>query len=285
MSIEEYVRLYEYDRSVPLNPGISKFIEKGSYIAYKIYYDSVGGQRVPTIFTVCKYVSPPYPCILFLHGYGGRKEDVIPIADVLSARGYSLLSIDALYHGERSMPGKVLYSPDIDELKANVIQTIIDLRRAIDFLETRIEIDSGRIGYIGGSMGGIFGALLVGVESRVKAAVIIVGGGNIPLMIKTSRHYSVPPIRSRIETLGITYEQLEHILAPIDPINFIHLASPRPLQFHCGRYDDIVPAETQRQLAEKASEPKEVYWYDAGHGLPLEPMASRIIGFLDKYLK
>lgn len=282
--IEEYIKLYDYDRSIPLNPTISKLIEKDNYIAYKVYYDSINDQRVPAILTICRYGNPPYPCIVFLHGYGGRKEDVIPIADMISDKGFSLFSIDALYHGERSIPGKVLYSPDIDELKTNIIQTIIDLRRAVDFLETRVEVDSGRIGYIGGSMGGILGALFVSIEPRVKAAVIIVGGGNIPLMIKTSRHYSVPPIRARIERLGITYEQLEEILAPIDPINFVHLTSPRPIQFHCGRYDDIVPAETQRQLAEKAGEPKEVYWYDAGHGLPIEPMAKRILEFLDRYL-
>ena len=285
MRVEEYLKLYEYDKSLPLNPEITKLAETGSYVAYKVYYSSVNNQRVPAVFTVPKTGSSPYPCIVFLHGYGGKKEDAIPIADVISGKGYSIFSIDAIYHGERKAPGKVLYSPEPEELKANVIQTIIDLRRAVDFLETRPEIDRDRIGYAGGSMGGILGSLFVSVEPRIKAAVIVVGGGNLPLMIKTSRHYATPAIRARLKELGISYEQLGEILAPIDPINFIHLVSPRPIQFHCGKYDDIVPAETQRQLAEKAGEPKEIYWYDAGHGLPREPMMRRILEFFDKHLK
>ena len=281
----EYLGLYEYDRSEPLNPVVSKSWESEGYVAYKLYYRSVGGQTVPVVLTIPERGEPPYPCIVFLHGYGGRKEDGLQLANVFSAHGYAVFSIDAPFHGERSEPGKVLYSPDPEELKANVVQTVLDLRRGVDFLETRDDVDSRRIGYGGGSMGGIIGALFVSVEPRIRAAVIVVGGGNLPLMIKESRHYSTPPIRARLERLGITYEELGKVLAPIDPLNFIHLFSPRPIQFHCGLYDDIVPAETQRQLAEKAGEPKEVYWYEAGHGIPLEPMLERVLAFFDKYLK
>ena len=281
----EYLGLYEYDRSEPLNPVVSKSWESEGYVAYKLYYRSVAGQTVPAVLTVPKGGEPPHPCIVFLHGYGGRKEDGLKLADVFSAHGYAVFSIDAPFHGERSEPGRVLYSPDLEEFKANVVQTVLDLRRGVDFLETRDEVDSRRIGYGGGSMGGIIGALFVSVEPRIKAAVIVVGGGNLPLMIRESRHYSTPPIRARLEKLGITYEELGEILAPIDPLNFIHLFSPRPIQFHCGLYDDIVPAETQRQLAEKAGEPKEVYWYEAGHGIPPEPMLKRVLTFFDKHLK
>ncbi|MCX8161948.1 MAG: hypothetical protein N3E44_03005, partial [Candidatus Bathyarchaeota archaeon] len=63
MRVEEYIRLYDYDKSIPLNPVTSKFVEKDSYVAYKVYYDSVNDQRVPAILTVCRYGSPPYPCI------------------------------------------------------------------------------------------------------------------------------------------------------------------------------------------------------------------------------
>lgn len=282
---ENYISYYEYDRSAPLNLTISSLKESAEYKALKIYYDSVNEQRVPSILALPKLAEPKYPCIVFLHGYGGKKENGLVLADVFAKEGYAIFSIDAPYHGERKVPGKVFYSPNLNEAKQNFIQCVIDLRRGVDLLETFEEIDANRIGYAGGSMGGIIGAIFVGVEKRIKAAVLAVGGGNLPLMIKLSKHSAVPSIRERLKSLGIKYEELERILAPVDPINFIHLASPRPIQFHCGKYDEIVPAETQRRLCEKAREPKEVYWYETGHGLPYEIVAKRALEFLNKYLK
>lgn len=75
------------------------------------------------------------------------------------------------------------------------------------------------------------------------------------------------------------------MLDPIDPLNFIGRFSPRPVVFHLGSYDRIVPAEAGRQLYMRAGEPKEVYWYDAGHNLPMELVAVRILDFMDENLK
>ncbi|MEM3546832.1 MAG: acetylxylan esterase [Candidatus Bathyarchaeia archaeon] len=285
MSLEEYLKIYEYDKSKPLNLEISKLFEKTDYLAYKVYYSSVGDVRVPAILTLPKIDVQIHPCIVFLHGYDGRKEDILPLAEVFSKEGYAFLSIDAPLHGERREPGKVLYSPNIEELKSNVVQTVLDLRRGIDFLEQRPEIQCEKIGYAGGSMGGIIGSLFISVEPRIKAAVIVVGGGNLPLMIKESKHYSTYPIREELKRRGLSYDKLNEILAPVDPLNFIHLFAPKPIQFHCGKYDDIVPAETQRLLTEKAGEPKEVYWYESGHGIPLEPMLKRVLKFFEEHLK
>ncbi|MEM0024697.1 MAG: alpha/beta hydrolase [Thermofilaceae archaeon] len=69
------------------------------------------------------------------------------------------------------------------------------------------------------------------------------------------------------------------------PLNFIWRFSPRLVQFHCGRYDTVVPAEAQRQLAERAGEPKEVYWYDSGHYVPLDKVVQRAMEFFIKHLK
>jgi dipeptidyl aminopeptidase/acylaminoacyl peptidase len=66
------------------------------------------------------------------------------------------------------------------------------MRRGLDFLETLDFIDRERIGYAGGSMGGIIGAIFIGVEPRVKAAVLAVGGGNMSLMVRESEHPGRP---------------------------------------------------------------------------------------------
>jgi hypothetical protein len=54
--------------------------------------------------------------------------------------------------------------------------------------------------------------------------------------------------------------------------------------FHLGKYDRVVPAEAGEQLYEAAGEPKQVYWYDSGHDIPLDLVLSRVLDFMDKEL-
>ncbi len=154
----------------------------------------------------------------------------------------------------------------------------------MDYLESRGDIDSTKIGLVGGSMGAILGAIFAGVEPRVKAAVLIVGGGNMSLMIMKSEHPAISPIRAYLEEKGITHQEVQEITDPIDPINFIDKIAPRPLLMHNGEHDTIVPAEAGRQLYEKAKQPKTIYWYDAGHDVPTQLVALRTLRWLDENL-
>ncbi len=280
---EDMRRYYEYDKTLPLNAYEEVIDEGSSHKLIKIYFDSVNGERVPGLLVLPK-VETKVPCIVFLHGYGGSKEDIREVAELVAKEGYALIAIDAEYHGERRESGKELYSPDINDSVRGIIQTVIDLRRAIDYLETKREIDIERLGYVGGSMGGILGAIFIGVEPRIKAAALIVAGGNMSLMIRESQHHTMPAIREYLQKEGISYEELQKMLDPIDPINFIGYFSPRPVVFHLGKLDRIVPAEAGKQLYEAAGEPKQVYWYDAGHNVPLDLVLARIFDFMDRNL-
>jgi len=286
IEISPYFEYYEYDKNMALNAEIAMLRETDNVIIYKVYYDSPMGGRVPALLSIPKSGEPSFPCIIFLHGYGGKKENILDATDYVAQLGYAVFAIDAQYHGERKVPGVELYSPNFTRTINGIIQTVIDLRRGIDFLETVEKIDSSRIGYLGASMGGILGAIFISVEPRVKAAVLIVPGGNMSLMIKESKHPSVSLIREYIQKTGLSYDYLQKMLDPIDPINFIEYYSPRPVQFHCGVYDDIVPAEACRQLYDRAREPKEIYWYESGHALkPEELVVLRAINFFNKHLK
>jgi len=281
---KDFSSSYMYDKSLPLNAEEEVITDEDSYIVYKVYIDSVNRERVPALLSVPKGKQKG-PCIVFLHGYGGSKEDILSIAGRAASEEYALIAIDAEFHGERQEEGKALYSPNLDESRNGIIQTIIDLRRAVDYVETRPEIDKGKIAYVGGSMGGILGAIFIGVEPRIKAAVLLVAGGNMSLMIRESQHPSVIAIRNYLETSGISYDELQQFLDPIDPINFIGRFAPRPVVFHLGKHDRIVPAEAGEQLYRGAGEPKSAYWYDSGHDLPLELVLVRILDFLDQELK
>lgn len=284
LCLEDYSNLYSYDKSIPLNTVEELVREGDNYVIYKVYFDSVNRERVPALLILPK-AEDKLPCIVFLHGYGGEKEDILSLTDLAVSEEYALIAIDAEYHGERKEEGKALYSTDVEDSVKSIVQTVIDLRRTLDYIETRPEIDSNRIGYVGGSMGGILGAIFIGVEPRIKAAGLLVAGGNMSLMIRESQHPAIPPIREYLKLNNISYEELQRLLNPVDPINFIGNFSPRHVVFHLGKYDRIVPAEAGEQLYKYAGEPKTVYWYDSGHDLPLELVVVRILDFMDRELK
>lgn len=279
----DLLKYYNYDGNLPLNVYEEVIEERSDHKILKVYFDSVNGERVPGLLSIPRKEGR-VPCIVFLHGYGGSKEDIIEAAGFVAKEGYAIMAIDAEYHGERREIGKELFSPDVADSVRSVIQTVIDLRRAVDYLETKSEIDCERVGYVGGSMGGIIGAIFVGVEPRIKAAALIVAGGNISLMIRESQHYTMLSIRECLRGEGKPYEELQRMLDPIDPLNFIGNFSPRPIVFHLGKFDEIVPAEAGRQLYEKAGEPKQIYWYDSGHDVPLDLVLMRILDFMNHKL-
>lgn len=279
----DFVEYYDYEASLPLNVSEETIKDEGIYRVLKVYFDSVNGERVPGLLSL-PVKEGKVPCVVFLHGYGGKKEDILAMAGVVAKEGYAIMAIDAEYHGERKEEGKELYSPNVTDSVRGIIQTVIDLRRAVDYLETKPEIEREKIGYVGGSMGGILGAIFVGVEPRIKAAALIVAGGNMSLMVRESQHPTMPAVREYLEMENITYGELQELLDPIDPINFISNFSPRPLVFHLGKFDTVVPAEAGRQLYERAGQPKGVYWYNAGHDVPLDLVSARILDFMDRDL-
>jgi len=281
----DFSSYYLYDRSTPLNVDEGIFQDTDRYVVMKILYDSVNGERVPALLSVPKGDDGPFPCILFLHGYGGEKEDMLDLAAIAADARYAVIAIDVQYHGERRRAGVELYSANMTRTRDGFIQTVIDARRALDYLEARHDIDPSRLALVGGSMGALIGAILGGVEPRLRACVLVVGGGNMTLMVQRSQHSALPAIRDYLEANDISYRTVQEAMDPVDPINFIDAISPRPLMMHNGKFDDIVPAESGRLLYERAKEPKEIYWYDSGHDVPLDIVVARTLDWLEYHLR
>jgi dienelactone hydrolase len=275
-----YLEFYEYDKDFPYDLEVSEGEDRGSFLLHQVKFESVHDQYVPAIY-VRPAGSGPFPGLVFLHGRGGSKQDISGIAPIVTGAGYAGIAIDCQYHGDRNPRDKNIYSPYPHADRDAMIQTVIDARRAVDFLQSREEIDPDRIGLLGGSMGGILGTLVAAVEERIRASVLLVAGGNWELLAANSQH----PDGVALRKSSVEVKELARVMAPVDPINLVDLISPRPVLFQLGEKDVIVPAETGRLLVEAAGEPKEVDWYDAGHGLPMEEVVPRVMAWLEANLK
>ncbi|MEW6202960.1 MAG: alpha/beta fold hydrolase [bacterium] len=264
----EFLVRYAYKQTLPLNTDEKLVLNEDLFKMYDIYYDSINGERVPATLTVPKKTAPPFPCIIVQHGYGGDREFSKIVTVPLIMSGFATIAIDAEYHGERREKGKDIFSLDLDSDAAALHQTVIDLRRTVDYLQTRADIDPKRIGYIGFSMGGFLGSIFCGVEERMKTCILVVAGGDWRLVVENSQISPAIEMRKYILGNNIPIEQLLGKMAYVDPVNFVGYISPRPVLFLNGRSDTIVPPVSTDALYAAAKEPKKIIWYDRIPGDP-----------------
>lgn len=279
-----YEQLYAYDRDFPLNAEVQEQQRGSSYVVYRVQYTSVHDKRVPAWWCVPTTGTPPYPCVILMHGYGGDKNGLQVLAPLFALRGISTLAIDAEYHGNRKQPGSDILSPYVYRNRDAFIQTVVDLRRAIDFLQSRQEIDGKRIGYIGLSMGGILGGILAGVDERVQAPILVVAGGDWGYLFANSQHPTAVQLREKHPELFKNPQKINDIVGPVDPVNWVARISPRPLLMINGKDDQIVPKECTERLFAAAKEPKEILWLDGGHMPQPDAVLRKVDEWLTKHL-
>lgn len=279
-----YEQLYAYDKELPLNAEVKEQQRGNNYVIYRVQYNSVHDKRVPAWWCVPTTGTPPYPCVIIMHGYGGDKNGLQMLAPAFAMRGISTLAIDAEYHGDRKQPGSDILSPYIYRNRDAFVQTVIDLRRAIDFLQSRQEIDGKRIGYIGLSMGGILGGILAGVDERVQAPILVVAGGDWGYLFSNSQHPTAVQLREKNPELFKDPRKINEIVGPIDPVNWVARISPRPLLMINGKDDQIVPKECTERLFAAAKEPKEIVWLDGGHMPQPDAVLRKVDEWLTKHL-
>ncbi len=182
---EEYNRIleyYAYDGNTPSDPRFyGEWPWRGPHTLYKVSYRSVREQRVPAYLAIPKgKEGKKLPVIVLMHGWNlfwGKNEDWVQAwIPVLTAQGYAVLAPDHFLFGERKIEG------GFDEgsnrgpyyYRDWMTQSVVDLRKGIDYLLTRPDIDPDRIAVLGGSMGGWIGSILTAVEPRIKTSVLIV---------------------------------------------------------------------------------------------------------------
>jgi len=195
------------------------------------------------------------------------------------------MSIDAWYHGDRKVEGKELYSRELFHMRDGLINTAVDMRRAVDFLQSRSgEVDPDKISYFGGSMGGIIGALFTGMDTRVKAPVLIVGGADWSYLISHSIVAQVGLRLTPAEGASMA-KDAKVVLAPADPLNTAQLIAPRPLLMLNAKHDILVNPVSNVKLFRQALPPKKIIWFDSGHGVPINDALKICLDWFNEYVK
>ena len=177
----EIAELYHYDPSLPLDTEIvGVWSARLPYIIEKVSYQSTHNQRVPAYFAhPSDSTEARFPAVLLIHGsnsfWGKNEAWSLEWMDILARAGFCVLVADLPGYGERIGPNKEDELGPYTERDLD-IQAVTDQRRGLDYLFTRSEVDTTRVGLLGGSLGGWYGMLVAGLDDRLTAVVLTVTG-------------------------------------------------------------------------------------------------------------
>jgi dienelactone hydrolase len=233
--------------------------------------------RVPGLLVTPINRSGRLPVIIVAHGTGGTKKQQVPLLNDLAAKGFTAVAIDGRYHGQRAKkPGTQDYNEAIVRAFHDGLEhpffydTVWDLMRLIDYLESRDDIDAKRIGLIGFSKGGIETYLAAAVDPRVAVAVPCIGVQSFRWALDHNDW------KGRINTIKAAFESIakeSHMEEPdsafvqkfydrvvpgiysqFDGPNMLQLIAPRPLLVVSGDSDDHNPLPGVKECAQAAQQ-------------------------------
>ncbi len=263
----EEIALFEYDASEPLD-----VVERGSeqldgLKRIDLTYASPQGGRVPAWVYEPDH-DGPHAGLVLMHGMPGSRDTGSSLAMSYARSGAVVIAISAPFARPDGPRDRTVTFTEQD--RAEQIQLIVDLRRAVDYLMAHHAVDPERIGYVGGSYGGAMGGLLAGVERRIAAYALVVGDGGLVA------HFSGPEDRTREQMPAERWQAWLEAMEPIEPIRFVGLAAPTPLLFQNGRADQMVPAADAERYQQAANEPKTLLWYETGHARTPEMIRDQV---------
>lgn len=279
-SIDELRRNFDYDLKAPLDVRTVGVINRNGVRINDITYASPKNGRV-TAYLVVPARQGRFAGIVFGHwGYGTRTE-FLPEAILYARAGVVSLLVDDLQ--VRPAPWRRRAEGDQPEaVRDNFIQSVVDLRRGIDVLLERPDVDPNRLAYVGHSSGAHWGAILSAVDKRLKTVVLMAGVPNESTILMESDDPDYVNARqaARKEELDNYFKTV----GPLDAINYVPYAKPTPLLFQFARFEQYFNEAAMQRYARAASEPRLVLWYDTGHGLnDLRPLLDRA-NWLRRYI-
>ena len=205
-----------------------------------------------------------YPAILYVHWYepesiSSHRSQFDEEAGELARSGAICISIETLW-SDRDFFLKRTQSEDLQ----NSVEEIVNIRRAMDLVLSQPGVDATRFAYVGHDFGGMYWVLAGSLDRRPTHYVIMAATPRFP-----DWYLYLPKLEGEARTAFI------QAMTEIDPI--VHAAglAPAHLLFQFATDDFHVPKERAEEFFVAANDPKEMKWYEAGHGLNDEATRDR----------
>ena len=263
--VDAFLRQYAYDQA-PLDARVvSTDASPEDWTTERVTFDAAhGGERMQAYLVLPKRAARPLQVVFMWPGDSGlqlassntprtfRMFDFI----VKSGRAVLFPVFKGMYERRDGLEATV--PNETAAYRDRVVAWVKEARRSIDYLETRREIDIGKLAYFGHSWGGRLSGIALAGDARFKVAVLYVAG------------FRFPPS-----------------MPEVDPFNFVRRVKIPVLMLN-GRYDHYFPVETaQKPMFMMLGTPEaDKKWlvYDGGHFVPRDQLVKETLAWLDRYL-
>ena len=295
---------------MPRRPGPDKVKvvnvdQRDGWRIEKFVFDNGVDTQVPGYIAIPEDGQAKHPAILTMHGHSSSKENMFGyqptsqnVAELLAKKGYVVLGIDNYFNGERKGAGpagtlETMQRGSDQEMslfKLNLWlgrtlwgMMLRDEQIALDYLASRPEVDAGRIGAQGMSMGSTRSWWLAGIDDRIKAVVGVAC---------FTRYEDLIAIRE-LRAHGIYYF-VPGLLKHFDTEGVMALLAPRPFLALTGDRDAGSPPEGMKTLEKilaqfyklhgRPEAFRSVIYPETGH-VYNDDMKEKMAEWFDRYLK
>jgi dienelactone hydrolase len=227
-------------------------IQRSGHRIEKLVLDSLPGMTVTAHAYVPTQHSAPFPAVLYAPGHwmenGKLEPDIQVCCANLAQRGCVVLVCDPIGQGERL--GSWRDHGHLEPLLVGVSQAglmVWESICAINYLQSRPDVDATRIGMTGASGGGLNTFYTTAIDSRITVSV--------PVCYVTSFYLAMTAERDRNWEDGVDLcNQVPEVMAYAEMSDILALVAPRPLCVVAGQRDWMFPIEGTREICRQTRE-------------------------------
>jgi dienelactone hydrolase len=262
---------FDYDSHAGLEMRETDVHKRDKVRLIELNYAGASGDRVPA-YLLIPPGGGPFPAIIWGHWLKkgsplANKDEFLEEAVALARSGVVSLLIDApqVRHEWVEAKGDAGPLEAAKQQSEAAVHQVTDLRRGIDLLYGRPDVDRKRIAYVGHSWDAHVGAILAGVESRICCFVLMASGYADEEEAFASKD---PERMAQIKQVGAdNVHEYFREYAWDDPVYFLGHTDRESIFLQFASGDGISKETAQRYLDRFSSKDKKMEFYDAPHAL------------------
>ncbi|HEX6496714.1 MAG TPA: alpha/beta fold hydrolase [Acidobacteriaceae bacterium] len=247
--------MFEYDSSLPLESVLSPVEEHAKWTLHDLSYRGTQSPDVVQAWLIVPRGSNRYPFVTFLHGGAQDRSAFLGEAALFAESGTASLLIDLPQ--TRALPD--FSHPDKD--RAAFVQTVVGIRRGLDYLALRSDIDISRGALVGVSFGGSIGSMVAAADARVRAAVLTATPPRMSEFWRSSSHPEVVNIRRTL--LSGEIERYTESAKDLDAIECLRRISHVRFFFQFGTDDELISEQQVQDFSLYVSDGNQFKMYES----------------------
>jgi dienelactone hydrolase len=252
--------LFRYDAAADLKVEDTGTEKRAEVAVHDLRFTPIPGRDPVKAYLVVPEGKGTFAGILWVHWLGERattnRTQFLDEAVSLAPKGVVSLLVEAMWSAPEWYDNRV---PDEDY--DNAIRQVIALRRAVDLLAARPEVDKTRLGFVGHDYGGMYGMLMAGADRRARTYVYVAVA---PSLLNWAFFARQPASKVDYIRKNAVLELSESLRAVTNASTLFQFARS---DTYVSRADALVPFTA-------AAEPKQRRFYDADHSMKVAQAAA-----------